>query len=66
MTKTTGIHSQFVSTKADYSILDTVAGWINNGKLQVRVGEVLPLTEAAKAHETLEKSKLGGKIILEP
>jgi NADPH2:quinone reductase len=40
--------------------------FINEGKLKVIVGEVLPLTEAKKAHELLEGRQTKGKVVLLP
>jgi NADPH:quinone reductase len=41
-----------------------VFGWIESGKLAVRIGTELPLSEARKAHELLEGRKTTGKVIL--
>lgn len=38
--------------------------WIESGKLAVRIGTELPLSEARKAHELLEGRKTTGKVIL--
>lgn len=46
--------------------------WLGEGKIKPRIGEVLPLAEAARAHQlqeegTLQHSgKLSGKIVLKP
>jgi NADPH2:quinone reductase len=42
-----------------------VFSWIASGKLDVRVGTKLPLSEARKAHELLEGRQTTGKVILE-
>jgi NADPH:quinone reductase len=43
-------------------LLDTVAA----GKLEVGVGEVFPLSEAARAHEELVARRTSGKLLLDP
>lgn len=45
---------------------DDVFSWIIEEKLNVRIGQKLPLNEAAKAHELLEGRKTTGKTILLP
>ena len=45
---------------------DDVFSWIIEEKLNVRIGQTLPLSEAAKAHELLEGRKTTGKTILLP
>ena len=41
-------------------------GWIEEGKLKMQVGHVLPLAEIREAHELLESRKSYGKIVLVP
>ncbi|KJU79916.1 quinone oxidoreductase [Ectopseudomonas oleovorans] len=36
------------------------------GKLQIQVGEVLPLSDAAEAHRLIEARKTTGKVVLKP
>jgi NADPH2:quinone reductase len=43
-------------------LLDAVAA----GKLEVGVGEVFPLSEAARAHEELVARRTSGKLLLDP
>jgi len=45
---------------------DDVLDWVNSGKLTVRVGLTLPLSEAAEAHRQLEGRETTGKILLMP
>lgn len=40
--------------------------WINSGELEVRVGDELPLAEAAEAHRLLEGRETTGKVLLRP
>jgi len=41
-------------------------GWVQNGKLDVRIGAEFPLAEAAEAHRALEARKTTGKVLLIP
>jgi len=41
-------------------------GWVNSGQLKVRIGETLPLSEAATAHERLAGRLTTGKVLLKP
>lgn len=43
-----------------------VLGWIASGTLNVRIGEELPLAEAASAHRLLEGRRTTGKVLLRP
>jgi len=43
-----------------------VLGWIESGKLQVRIERELPLAQAAEAHRLLEGRKTTGKVLLVP
>ena len=43
-----------------------VLGWIAEGKLRLRIDRVLPLRDAAKAHELLESRQTKGKLLLVP
>ena len=40
--------------------------WMADGKLDVRIGERIPMAEAGRAHEMLEARQTTGKVILEP
>jgi NADPH2:quinone reductase len=40
--------------------------WVQEGKLNVRIGALLKLWEAAKAHRALEGRETTGKVLLEP
>jgi NADPH:quinone reductase-like Zn-dependent oxidoreductase len=50
--------------KPDGKALAEVSKLIDEGKLKIEISEVLPLEEAAKAHEELEKLSVRGKIVL--
>jgi len=43
-----------------------VLGWIESGKLKVRIERELPLAQAAEAHRLLEGRKTTGKVLLVP
>ncbi len=46
-------------------ILEQAAGWFDTGQLRIAVAEVLPLQEAARAHQLIERGGTQGKIVLE-
>jgi NADPH2:quinone reductase len=43
-----------------------VLGWIQAGKLKIRIGAEFPLSDAAEAHRQLEGRKTTGKVLLIP
>jgi NADPH:quinone reductase len=43
-----------------------VLGWIQSGKLKIRIDRVYPLAQAADAHRDLEARKTTGKLLLAP
>ena len=45
-------------------MLDQCARWIDEGRLKIHVGAVLPLEEAAKAHAMIEEGHMSGKVVL--
>jgi NADPH:quinone reductase-like Zn-dependent oxidoreductase len=55
-----------VWAKPDSSRLHALAGDVQNGKLKIPIAKVLPLSEAGKAQEMVEKGSAGGKIVLVP
>jgi NADPH2:quinone reductase len=46
------------------AMLTQCAQWIDEGKLKIHVGEILPLAEAAQAHAHIEAGHANGKIAL--
>ncbi len=52
-----------MSTQADFR---RVMGLLFSGKLRPVIGAVLPLSEAARAHEMLERGEVFGKLVLIP
>jgi NADPH2:quinone reductase len=45
---------------------DDVLGWVDSGKLKVRIDRTYPLAEAPQAHRDLESRKTTGKVLLIP
>jgi NADPH2:quinone reductase len=45
---------------------DDVLGWVDAGKVKVRIEKTYPLSEAAQAHRDLEGRKTSGKLLLIP
>jgi len=43
-----------------------VLGWIAEGRLRLRIDRILPLRDAAKAHQLLESRETKGKLLLQP
>ncbi|HET9982940.1 MAG TPA: NADP-dependent oxidoreductase [Longimicrobiales bacterium] len=60
-----GIRVLTVAAVADAERLALVSRMVEEGRLQVRVQRVLPLREAAHAHEVVEKGHVHGKVILD-
>jgi D-arabinose 1-dehydrogenase-like Zn-dependent alcohol dehydrogenase len=50
-------------TRAD---LEQVLGWVEEGKLEPMLAEVLPLDQAADAHRRLESKSVAGRLVLKP
>ena len=55
---------------AERSELEARAGdlfdWIAGGRLRVRIGERVPLADAAEAHRLLESRRTTGKVLIVP
>ena len=58
-------HYTLTREEFDWRSGDVIA-WAGSGKLKVRIGERLPLAEAAEAHRRLEGRLTTGKVILLP
>jgi NADPH2:quinone reductase len=43
-----------------------VLGWVLDGRLKLRIGLELPLSQAAEAHRALEGRRTTGKVLLVP
>ena len=59
-----GLRSTFMITEADRAGLQEIASLAASHRLRVRVDTVLPLEQAAKAHEIGETGRTTGKIVL--
>ena len=54
----------YVFVRPDGDQLTTLAGLIDDGSVRVHVQEVMPLADAARAHEQIESGHTRGKIVL--
>ncbi|MFJ2738142.1 NADP-dependent oxidoreductase [Streptomyces sp. NPDC087440] len=59
-----GLRSTFMITEADQAGLKEIASLAASQRLRVRVDTVLPLEQAATAHEFGERGRTAGKIVL--
>ncbi len=59
-----GVRAGFMLVEPDSAGLAAVAGLVARGGLRARVAAVLPLAEAAKAHELGETGRVEGKLVL--
>ena len=59
-----GISAHFFSAQPDGGRLSTLASMFDAGQLQMNLQEVVPLEEAARAHDTVEEGHTRGKIVL--
>ncbi|MFD5148689.1 NADP-dependent oxidoreductase [Streptomyces sp. NPDC058401] len=59
-----GFRTGWTLVEPDYAGLRAVAALVEEGKLRPAVDTVLPLAEAAKAHEIGEQGRTTGKIVL--
>ncbi|MFE9635404.1 NADP-dependent oxidoreductase [Streptomyces sp. NPDC006463] len=60
----TGVHTGWTLVEPDYRGLVQIAALVEEGKLRPVIDTVLPLSEAAKAHEIGERGRTTGKIVL--
>jgi NADPH:quinone reductase-like Zn-dependent oxidoreductase len=61
-----GVRIASVLVEPDYAGLEGLAGLVDAGQLRVLVQEVLPLSEAARAHAIGEQGRTLGKLVLKP
>jgi NADPH:quinone reductase-like Zn-dependent oxidoreductase len=61
-----GKRGEAIVMQADHDQMEELARMLGDGRLIVRVGEVLPLAEARRAHEDGESGRVHGKIVLDP
>ncbi|MFB9630504.1 NADP-dependent oxidoreductase [Nonomuraea helvata] len=59
-----GIRAEAVLVEPDQAAMRALAALVEAGKLRVEIAAVLPLAEAAKAHELGETNRTTGKIVL--
>uniref|UniRef100_A0AAU2UZN6 NADP-dependent oxidoreductase n=1 Tax=Streptomyces sp. NBC_00003 TaxID=2903608 RepID=A0AAU2UZN6_9ACTN len=59
-----GLRSTFMITEADQAGMKEITSLAGSGLLRVRIDTVLPLEQAAKAHEIGETGRTTGKIVL--
>jgi NADPH2:quinone reductase len=48
------------------SVIGDLLGAVAKGELEVVIGEVYPLSEAARAHEDIAERRTTGKLLLDP
>jgi NADPH2:quinone reductase len=59
-----GIHPSYVFVRPDGEQLEELGELVENEQLVVHLHEVVPLEEAARAHELLENGHVRGKVVL--
>ena len=59
-----GVVSSYVFVRPDGELLEELAALADDGRLLVDIAEVLPLEEAARAHELSEAGHVRGKLVL--
>lgn len=63
-TEAAGLRFLGVAVEPDYTGLEALARLVEDGKLRPHVSSVLPLRDAAKAHELVESGSTQGKVVL--
>ena len=65
VTRPTVVH--YIATRAELlARAGEVLGWLETGRLKVRIDREFPLAQAAEAHRQLESRKTTGKVLLIP
>jgi NADPH2:quinone reductase len=59
-----GVHPRYVFVAPNQTELTRIAGWLDEGRLTVRLADVLPLEQAAEAHRLIESGRTAGKLVL--
>ena len=59
-----GITADFMVVEPDHAGMNAIAALVADGKLRAAIDTVLPLADAAKAHELSESGRTTGKIVL--
>jgi len=65
LAKEKNIHLENFMAQSDPEDLEQIAALIDEGKIKPFVEKIMPLKDAAKAHELLENGSVQGKIVLE-
>ncbi|MFI6324055.1 NADP-dependent oxidoreductase [Nonomuraea sp. NPDC050556] len=60
-----GMRAEDILVEPDHSALKAITALVEAGKLHAELDTVLPLAEAAKAHERGQSNRVTGKIVLE-
>lgn len=60
----TGIRAETLLVEPDHHAMKEIAALVESGRLRVEIDTVVPLAEAAKAHERGETNSTTGKIVL--
>lgn len=58
------MNGQYLFVRPDRDHLARLAGWVDEGRLQIDVGTTLPLEEAAEAQRLQEAGEVQGKVVL--
>ncbi|MFF5210327.1 NADP-dependent oxidoreductase [Streptosporangium sp. NPDC000396] len=59
-----GIRAESMLVEPDYAAMEAIAALVEAGRLRVEIDTVLPLEQAARAHERGETGRTTGKIVL--
>ncbi|PZG00754.1 NADP-dependent oxidoreductase [Micromonospora deserti] len=59
-----GVRATFMIVEADQGGMREIARLVESGQLRVEIDRVLPLDQAARAHELVEAGRTRGKIVL--
>lgn len=59
-----GVRAASMLVEPDHTALEAITGLVESGRMRVLVDAVLPLADAAKAHELGETGRTTGKIVL--
>jgi NADPH2:quinone reductase len=61
-----GIHQYYPDGDLIRAAITELVGYVNDGRLKLRLDHVLPLSEAAEAHRLVENRRSTGKVVLCP
>ncbi len=66
LTPDRGVRQELVLVELDRAALAARVAELADGRLRTRVADILPLSQAARAHRLAEAGGLRGKLILRP